>query len=933
MNCQSIKNKIPEFQTFIESTDPDIVLGNESWLQQDIKDSEIFPLGYSIFRKDRTLGNKKAGGGVFIMVRKEFTCSEIKLNAPAELELVFVEVKMKGQQNLKVGSFYRPPWSDDKYMEDFAKVLTELDSQGKGNIWIGGDFNLPNIKWEDQKPIASGANVKISSVLLDAVNDHSLTQVVDHPTRKGSMLDLFFTTHPGLINRNTLVPPLTKEADHDIVFVDINTKADIPKQVKRTRYIYNKADWNSMKEEMKPYTVPDGTAQEQWDHLEKKLNSLIDKHVPSKPAKPNKQKPWINREIITLMHRRDRAFKTWKQSLSEHYHQKFVKLRSRCQAKIREAHKEYLDGIFNLEDVNKSDNKASIPKRFWSYVTAQRKDNNSVSPLRKDGVLISDAPGKAEILNQQYTSVFTKEDTSNIPSKPSSNIPTCPPIKVTQKGVEKLLKDLKPDKAAGPDQISPRLLKELAEVLASALTTIFQTSIDTGCVPKQWREAVVAPVFKKGDKHEASNYRPVSLTCICCKICEHIVAKAIMEHLESNNLLSDFQHGFRQFRSCETQLLLFVDEMARGMCDGDQTDIAIMDFSKAFDVVPHERLLVKLEHYGIRGDTHQWIRAFLSNRSQQVIVDGAKSSPAPVTSGVPQGSVVGPILFLVFINDMPECIKSRCRLFADDSIIYREVSCEEDSRALQEDLEALQEWEVDWGMSFNPSKCHVMHVTRKRQPLYHTYYLKGQALGVVDTAAYLGVHLSKDLTWHDHIGKVTAKANRSLGFIRRNIQKAPSKTKELAYKSLVRPSLEYAATVWDPHQKGLVNDIEKVQRRAARYVSSSYDPRASVTEMLRNLQWETLQQRRWKARVTMCYKIVHHIVAIPDIQFVPVTVNTRGNQLKFIQIQARTNYYRYTFFPAVIPLWNALPVDIAQADKLEDFKLKLASFQLPPPRI
>jgi hypothetical protein len=237
-------------------------------------------------------------------------------------------------------------------------------------------------------------------------------------------------------------------------------------------------------------------------------------------------------------------------------------------------------------------------------------------------------------------------------------------------GVEKLLKNLKPDKAAGPDMISPKVLRELAPVLSLPLSLIFQNSIDTGVVPTQWKHhALVTPIFKKGDRDKASNYRPVSLTAVCCKLCEHIVAKAIVTYLETNGLLSDSQHGFRQLRSCETQLLLFIDELARSMCEGDQVDVAVMDFSKAFDVVPHERLLAKLNHYGIRGTTLPWIRGFLTDRSQQVVVDGAKSASAQVTSGVPQGSVLGLILFLVFINDMPECIQAQSRLFAHDSII------------------------------------------------------------------------------------------------------------------------------------------------------------------------------------------------------------------------------------------------------------------------
>ena len=461
---------------------------------------------------------------------------------------------------------------------------------------------------------------------------------------------------------------------------------------------------------------------------------------------------------------------------------------------------------------------------------------------------------------------------------------------------------------------------------------MFQTSIDSGTVPTQWKEALVTPIFKKGDKHTAANYRPVSLTAVCCKLCEHLVAKSIMDHLENNNILSDYQHGFRRKRSCETQLLLFIDELAKGMCDGDQYDVAIMDFSKAFDVVPHERLLAKLDHYGIQGNTHQWIRSFLADRSQQVVVDGAKSSPAPVISGVPQGSVLGPILFLVFINDMPETIKARCRLFADDSIVYRPVRNTNDCEGLQEDLNALQRWEKTWGMSFNPSKCNIMHVSRKRSPLNHIYHLKGEPLGVVEHAGYLGVSIGKDLSWHNHISKVCAKANRTLGFIKRNIKTKKKSVKEKAYNALVRPTLEYASTVWDPHQKHLKDDIERVQRRAVRYVEGNYDYRASVTKMREDLGWETLEQRRRKARATMCYKIVHSLVAITSVQFTPTIVSTRGNQTKFIQIQARTNYYKFSFFPAVIPVWNSLPAEVATAESLDQFKLKLSAVQLPAPR-
>ena len=366
----------------------------------------------------------------------------------------------------------------------------------------------------------------------------------------------------------------------------------------------------------------------------------------------------------------------------------------------------------------------------------------------------------------------------------------------------------------------------------------------------------------------------------------------------------------------------------KSLVAGKEVDVAVMDFSKAFDVVPHKRLLHKLSHYGIRGNVHLWIKSFLSSRTQRVIVDGESSEPAPVTSGVPQGSVLGPILFLVFINDMPDCVKSCCRLFADDSIIYRSINSDEDAAILQGDLDALQKWETDWGMSFNPSKCQILHVSRKRKSKKRSYQLKGSILKEVDDATYLGVDVSKDLSWHKQCNKVAAKGNRMLGFVKRNLKTASSRTRDYAYKTLVRPTVEYAASVWSPHQQELKYSVERVQRRAARFVTRRYDTTESVTAMLRDLSWETLEQRRLKSRVTMGYRIIHNLVMIPADQLTPSTVNTRGHNMKYNQLTTRTNYYKYSFFPSLIPLWNSLPEHVASSGSLDIFKARLVDVHL-----
>jgi hypothetical protein len=417
-----------------------------------------------------------------------------------------------------------------------------------------------------------------------------------------------------------------------------------------------------------------------------------------------------------------------------------------------------------------------------------------------------------------------------------------PPILITEPGVLNLLQKLNPNKASGPDNISPRLLKELAEEVTPMLTKIFQATLEHGTVPKQWTNANVSPIFKKADRSKAANYRPVSLTSVSCKLLEHIILSSIMKHLEGNSLLSDSQHGFRQRRSCETQLVTFVQELVTSLSKGGQVDVIIMDFAKAFDKVPHNQLLGKLHHLGIQGLTLNWIKAFLDNRTQSVIVDGEMSDSAVVTSGVPQGSVLGPILFLCYINDLPDQVSSSCRLFADDSIVYRKIDKPEDSVTLQQDLDALVAWEAKWGMSFHPDKCTILSATRKRKPAIYTYILREHQLERVSQATYLGVELSSDMRWNSHIAKVKSKASRTLGFVKRNISTSSTKAKVLAYQTLVRPQLEYCAPVWNPYTVEAIYALEMVQRRAARYALHQYHNTASVTAMLERLHWETLEQ-------------------------------------------------------------------------------------------
>lgn len=497
-----------------------------------------------------------------------------------------------------------------------------------------------------------------------------------------------------------------------------------------------------------------------------------------------------------------------------------------------------------------------------------------------------------------------------------------PDISVSQPGVLKLLQNLNPRKATGPDNIPARLLHTVAEEISPALTLLFNKSLHSSELPSAWRHAHVHPIFKKGDRSNAANYRPISLTSICGKMLEHIIRSSISTHFTENHILNDAQHGFRKKRSCETQLILTVNDLAKELDKRGQTDTILLDFSKAFDKVPHQRLILKLHHLGVRGSTLQWIKGFLQNRTQQVVVEGQQSRLGQVTSGVPQGSVLGPTLFLAYIDDLSHNIKAQVRLFADDTILYHQIRNESDTHQLQQDLDKLGEWETKWQMKFNIDKCHILTISKKKKPTIVDYKLHGQVLQRVSSAKYLGVELTKDLHWGAHIQTSASKANKISAFVYRNIRGCPINVHTNCYKGLVRPIMEYAATVWDPHQQVLSNSLEKVQRRAARRIMQDFSPTTSASELVSRLNLQPLSDRRVAARAMMMYKIVNGLVDLQpqDGTLKPNPRPSRGQPGKILVPYTRTDTFRHSFFPSAIRTWNAIPPSAFSADSPEAFK-------------
>ena len=524
--------------------------------------------------------------------------------------------------------------------------------------------------------------------------------------------------------------------------------------------------------------------------------------------------------------------------------------------------------------------------------------------------------------------MFTREDLTNIPNlhnrvlTPGSEL--CD-IRITESEVLNLLVKLNTAKSPGPDGIHNKVLFELRDILCSPLTCFFNLSLEHGTVPKCWKEANVTPLFKKGNKHAAENYRPVSLTSTVCKLMETIIKKKVMAYMEGNNLFSVHQHGFRSGHSCVTQLLEVIEIWSKAIDEKDNIDVIYLDFRKAFDSVPFERLLVKLKAYGICGNVLNWIKSFLNDRRQRVIINGTTSEWADVVSGVPQGSVLGPALFLLYINDLPDTVKNLVKIFADDTKLFAVANNEEDCASIQTDLNSLSEWSQSWQLRFNASKCKCMHFGQSNQ--HQSYFMpdNGSATTITEVTEEkdLGVTFSSDLKFHKHIVSAVKKANRILGVVKRTFTYIDRDMFLQLYKTLIRPHIEYGSVIWSPYLKKDIYLIENLQRRATKIVKEIRNK--PYEDRLRILGLPTLQYRRERCDVVQVYKIMNEIDSLDYNTFFTKTAcgTTRGHHQKLQKTPCRLRSRQNVFSLRVVNNWNSLSETCVSSDSLNAFKSNL----------
>ena len=569
------------------------------------------------------------------------------------------------------------------------------------------------------------------------------------------------------------------------------------------------------------------------------------------------------------------------------------------------------------------------PKTFWSHVKEETKSKSTIGDIKdKNGEIKTEDTDKAEILNDFFASVFTVEGNSEIPEferkvKDDEYINN---VDIKAEKVLKQLKSLNTSKSCGPDNCHPYFLKECAVEIYLPLTDIFRKSVASGEVPEDWRKANITCIFKTGNRQDPGNYRPVSLTSVICKLLESNIREVMMEHLSSHKLLSDSQFGFRKNRSTILQLLTVMEDWTEALDNNLQVDTVYMDFRKAFDSIPHKRLIKKLEGYGINGTLLKWLKNFLNERKQRVVINGKSSKWTDVLSGIPQGSILGPILFIIYINDLPGVVGSVCRLFADDCKLYRNIKSDADLKELQDDIDRLCKWNKDWLLGFNIKKCKVVSYGNIHFEMEYSLTdsdNKSHTLSTDDSECDLGILFKNNLKFDEHINKVVNKVNSIIGLIRRKFTHIDKSLFLTLYKSLVRSHLDYGNLIFYPTTKKYKQVLENAQRRATRLVPELHG--MSYRERLIELNLSTLDYRRKRYDIIQVFKIVHNIDDIDMNRFFTFTENNqlRGHNLKLNKPRVNKSIRLNSFAMRNIPVWNNLPSEAVNSKTVLEFKTKL----------
>ena len=813
---------------------------------------------------------------------------------------------------------YLPP-DKSRNTESLEELCECIRHYNNGDLfYLLGDFNMPYIDWETLSSTPTcGKN------FLDFLAEIPLFQQICEPTTKyGSLLDLLLCNEFSArnIQQIKIRSPITPTCDHYTVELLIsNTNATMSSEP--LSYVaYDKGDYNKINHELSKINWPhifnlyQNNVQNIYDFFLREVHKLVKQHIPTNTHRRTTRPP---RHVRKLAKKKERLYKKLKQDPT--LKQRYKDLSARYSYTVQTLHNRNEIKICESQNLRK----------LYKFVNRKLKSSDDIPPIKLDtDEFIVDDFDKANAFNKTFQSVFTSDNgiPLNLQNKlhPNFNLNN---ITITRKMVLDVIKSLTPKKSKTPDDLPYILIKRISPAIIHFLVLLFNLSIQTGQIPLQWKTALVMPIYKKGSLCTASNYKPISLTSGICRIFEKIICAHMFYHLNQNKLISPSQHGFISQRSTITQLLkaqqIWLDNYSRNKT----TSVVYTDLSKAFDRVSHLKLLEVLRSYGIDGNVHAWIKNFLGGRTQQVIINNKLSHALPVLSGVPQGSVIAPLMFIIFINDMAATCSDNTTacLFADDAKFFSTNPTD-----LQSSLNNISTFLKSRQLVLATEKCEKITFSKARQT--HALTLEDVLLKESKIIKDLGITVSNDLQWNHHINRIKGQAFQRAHHILKSFKSNNIWTLINAYITFVRPLVEYGSTVWSPYLKRDILTIERVQRFFTKVscmrTGISF---SSYSDRLYKLNLKSLQYRRVEGDLILTFKIIHKLIDLPFEQLFSyhnTRYNTRSHKFTLRMPLFTTNLQKSFFASRVIPVWNKLPRIVVEANSLHQFKAELRKIDL-----
>ena len=925
--------RIPLIESFQAEYKVDMFGVCESALNSGIPNDSIVVDGFSPdpIRADKA--DDTRNGGVVLYYREDLPIKS-RPDLATLPETIVAEIKLNRKKIFLILSYRHPniPMADFKnYVSSLEEILERVNKENPSAIILSGDFNARSpLFWEGDSDSREGA---LFSQFL--ISNH-MDELIKEPTHirddgSQSCIDLICTNQPFLFVDSGVLPSLDPHSKHNITHGRLNFHTPSPPPYKRRIWDYNKAKIEEIRKNL---------IETNWNSLFHRLSAnemalvftdtvldIFSRNIPNKIVTcHDKDAPWITPQVKAAIKRNSRIYSKWnKRGRKPEERTQVVETQNQTNKLIKQAKNSYYEKLGNLLS-----DPSSGEKHFWNAFKklANKKKTTNIPPIIENDVYITDFLQKASIFNDYFAKQCTIHDNgSTLPPLTYRTNSVLSNIVIKQDEIISIILKQNLHKAHGCDNVSMAMLKLCPKEIAIPLTFIFQKCIDTGKFPDSWKLANVQPIHKKNDRQLKSNYRPISLLPLCGKIFEKIIFDQVYAFLDKNNLISTKQSGFRPGDSCIYQLISITSDIYKNFENFDETRAVFLDISKAFDKVWHDGLLHKLKSNGISGNLLLFFESYLFNRHQRVTLNGTESPWKSISAGVPQGSVLGPLLFLIYINDLTENIKSQMRLFADDSFIFSQVTdVQVTHEQLVEDLETVSNWGYQWKMVFNPDitkqAVEVIFSVKKKKPYHPNLTFNGIPVAREDSTKHLGAHLDSRLNFSKHISEAVRKAMKGLSLLKYLSKYVPRRVLDLSYKLYVRPHLDYGDVIYHNQRHDLMMLVEQVQYKAALIVTGCWQG-TSREKLYDELGWESLSDRRWGRRMSLYYKIVNG--QTPAYLFDHVPKEAPRTLRKFVPKGpiTRTQRYANSFFPYCIKQWETLDSDIKFCTSVQTFKNKI----------